>query len=68
MVTDIFIIFTLVMQIFGSSITKICKIVHMNFDISVCLASCNILRRDETFLLKIDIDFAKFLLTILLIF
>jgi hypothetical protein len=40
MVTDIFIIFPFVSQIFGSSVMKICKNAHMDFEICVCLSVC----------------------------
>jgi len=49
MVTDVFIILPLALQMFGSSVTKIGKNAHKNFEISVCVSACNSLRRDESF-------------------
>jgi hypothetical protein len=61
MVIYIFIIFPFVVQIFGSSMTKICKNAHMNVDISVCLSSYNNLRSAGKFFMQLVLGFTKFL-------
>ena len=57
------------LQIFGSLVKKICKNARVNFEISVCLSvRMQQFEKRGKILLEIDIDFAKFLSMILLIF